>query len=623
MPRNILVTSALPYANGSIHLGHLVEYIQTDVWARFQRLRGENCIYVCADDAHGTPIMLKAQAEGITPEQLVERVGIEHRRDFADFHIGFDNYYTTHSDENRLMSETIYNRLKQSGHIAVRTISQAYDAEKNMFLPDRFIRGECPECGAAEQYGDACEVCGATYRPTDLLNPVSVLSGSTPVKRDSEHYFFKLGDFEEFLHDWTRSEHLQDAIIRKLDEWFQAGLKDWDISRDAPYFGFRIPDTEDKYFYVWLDAPIGYMASLLNLCAQRDDLDFDSFWAPDSDAEIHHFIGKDIVYFHALFWPAMLKGANYKTPTGIHAHGFLTVNGEKMSKSRGTFIKARTYLDHLPAEFLRYYFIAKLSDKVEDIDLNMGDFIARNNADLIGKYVNLASRSANFIHKQFDGRLADTLDEPALFERFAAAADQIAELFEKRRFSQAMRQIMILADEANSYVNAREPWVIAKDAARRDELQQVCTSALCAFAQLTIYLKPVLPETAARVEAFLNSGNLTWADLRTPRTGTTINKFKPLLRRIERPAIDKMIAASKEDLAAKPAPQENEAQAPAKSRGNGAARDEAGNIINIDDFAKIELRVARIARAEQVEGADKLLKLTLDVGELGERQVFA
>ncbi len=614
MARDILVTSALPYANGSIHLGHLVEYIQTDVWVRYQKLRGENCIYVCADDAHGTPIMLKARAEGIEPEQLIERMNAEHKRDFGDFLIDFDNYHSTHSDENRELSEEIYRRLDAAGHIATRTISQAFDPEKQMFLPDRFIRGECPKCGAPDQYGDACEVCGATYQPTDLKNAVSVLSGATPVERDSEHYFFQLADFEEFLHDWTRSDHLQEAVTRKLDEWFEAGLRDWDISRDAPYFGFRIPDSDDKYFYVWLDAPIGYMASFKNLCARRDDLDFDTFWGPDSTAEVYHFIGKDIVYFHALFWPAMLKGANFRTPTAIHAHGFLTVNGEKMSKSRGTFIKGRTYLEHLPAEFLRYYFTAKLSGKVEDLDLNLYDFVARINSDLVGKYVNIASRCANFISKRFDGRLADTLDQPDLFDAFANASDEIAELYENRHFAQAMRRIMALADEANAYVNERQPWVIAKDEARAGELQRVCTTALNLFAQLSIYLKPVLPETAARAETFLNSGALTWACLGHARTGTSINKFKPLLRRIEKPAIDAMIAASKEDLVATPAPtkQENEETATADE-----------NTIEIGDFAKVDLRVARIVRAEHVEGADKLLRLTLDVGELGEKQVFA
>lgn len=626
MARDILVTSALPYANGSIHLGHLVEYIQTDVWARFQQLRGHNCIYVCADDAHGTPIMLKARAEGITPEELIERVGAEHQQDFGDFLIGFDNYHSTHSPENREFATEIYTRLEKAGHIARRTISQAFDEDKQMFLPDRFIRGECPKCGSAEQYGDACEVCGATYQPTELGNPVSVLSGATPVERDSEHYFFQLADFEAFLHDWTRSDRLQEAVTRKLDEWFEAGLRDWDISRDAPYFGFKIPGTENKYFYVWLDAPIGYMASFANLCKRRDDLDFDAFWKADSKAELYHFIGKDIVYFHALFWPAMLKGAGYRTPTAIHAHGFLTVNGEKMSKSRGTFIKARTWLKYLPAEFLRYYFAAKLSGKVEDLDLNLDDFMARINSDLVGKYVNIASRCANFIGKRFDGRLADTLDRPELFERFAAAADEIAEHYEQRRFAQAVRTIMALADDANAYVAERAPWQLAKEEGREDELQQICTTALNLFMQLTIYLKPILPETAVRAEAFLQVEDLVWADIATSLTGQEIAKFKPLLRRVEQPAIDKMVAASQEDLAATAAPQA-QPEAPRKADKEQAEKEpeaaEGGDTIEIDDFAKVDLRVARIASAEHVEGADKLLKLTLDVGELGQRQVFA
>jgi len=625
MARDILVTSALPYANGSIHLGHLVEYIQTDVWVRFQKLRGHNCIYVCADDAHGTPIMLKARDMGVTPEQLIADIGTEHKTDFDDFLIDFDNYHSTHSDENRELASEIYTRLEKAGHIARRTISQAFDEEKQMFLPDRFIRGECPKCASPEQYGDACEVCGATYQPTELKNAVSVLSGKPPIERDSEHYFFQLADFESFLHDWTRSDHLQDAVTRKLDEWFTAGLNDWDISRDAPYFGFKIPGTEDKYFYVWLDAPIGYMASFANLCKRRAELDFDAFWKADSEAELYHFIGKDIVYFHALFWPAMLEGAGYRTPTAIHAHGFLTVNGEKMSKSRGTFIKARTWLNHLPPEFLRYYFTAKLSGKVEDLDLNLDDFMARINSDLVGKYVNIASRCANFITKRFDGKLADTLDKPELFERFALAADEIAEHYEQRRFAQAVRTIMALADEANAYVAERAPWQLAKEDGREDELQQICTTALNLFMQLTIYLKPVLPETAGRAEAFLQAGDLVWADLATPLTGHEIARFKPLLRRVEQPAIDKMIEASQEDLAVKAAPKV-EAEAPKKAEKRPEA-DEGSNTIadtiEIGDFAKVDLRVARIASAEHVEGADKLLKLTLDVGELGQRQVFA
>lgn len=614
MPRDILVTSALPYANGSIHLGHLVEYIQTDIWVRFQKLRGNQCVYVCADDAHGTPIMLKARDEGITPEELIAKFAAEHKRDFDDFLIDFDNYYSTHSDENRVLSEQIYQRLEQAGHISKRTIKQAFDPEKKMFLPDRFIRGECPRCGAADQYGDSCESCGATYQPTDLKNAKSVLSGATPVEKESEHYFFQLDDFREFLHDWTRGGHLQEAVTHKLDEWFKAGLKDWDISRDAPYFGFQIPGTKDKFFYVWLDAPIGYMASLRNLCARRDDLDFDRYFAPDSKAELHHFIGKDIVYFHALFWPAMLKGAGYRTPTAIHAHGFLTVNGEKMSKSRGTFIRGRTYLDHLPAEYLRYYFAAKLSAAVEDLDLNLDDFVARVNSDLVGKYVNIASRCAGFITKRFDGALGDTQDRPELLQAVAAAAEEIAALYESRQYSQAVRRIMALADNANAYINEREPWIIAKglatDNARAGELQAICNTALNAFRVLTIYLKPILPITAAAAEEFLGVEALDWTDIEQPLSNHRINKFKPLLQRVDPDAIAAMLTASKQDLVAKG----GASQKPEKT-----GMDE----IQIGDFAKIDLRVARIDKAEAVEGADKLLKLTLDVGELGQRQVFA
>lgn len=619
MARDILVTSALPYANGSIHLGHLVEYIQTDVWARFQNLYGNRCIYVCADDAHGTPIMLKARAAGIDAEDLIAEFGAEHQKDFADFSIDFDNYHSTHSSENRELSESIFNQLSAGGYISRRTIEQAYDEDYGMFLPDRFIQGECPKCGAAEQYGDACEACGATYQPTELINPVSVLSGATPVERESEHYFFQLAEFEQFLHQWTRGDGLQDALTRKLDEWFEAGLKDWDISRDAPYFGFQIPGTDDKYFYVWLDAPIGYMASFANLCARRDDLDFDAFWGRDSNAELYHFIGKDIVYFHALFWPAMLEGAGYRVPTGIQAHGFLTVNGDKMSKSRGTFIKARTWLDHLPAEYLRYYFAAKLSGRVEDIDLNLDDFVARINSDLIGKYVNIASRTANFISKRFGGRLASELDRPALFDEVAVGGDEIAEHFEQRRFAQGIRSIMALADKTNAYVAERAPWQIAREDGREDELQQVCTTALNVFAQLTMYLKPILPETAARAEAFLNVDPLNWADRNKPLLDHEINKFKPLLQRVEDDTVQRMLAASAEDLAPKSTAAERSGDAAAENE----APAEQTDTIEFEDFTKIDMRVARVATAEPVEGADKLLKLSLDVGPLGKRQVFA
>ncbi|KEZ79132.1 methionine--tRNA ligase [Salinisphaera hydrothermalis] len=629
MARDILVTSALPYANGATHLGHMLEHIQTDIWVRFQKLRGHNCIAVCGDDAHGTPIMLKARDQGITPEELIAGVSAERQRDFADFLIAYDNYYTTHSDENRELSSTIYERLAAEGHIARRTISQAYDPEAGMFLPDRFIRGDCPNCGSPDQYGDACEVCGATYQPTELGNPVSVLSGATPIERDSEHYFFKLADFEAFLRDWMRGDRLQESMSRKLDEWFATGLRDWDISRDAPYFGFKIPGTEDKYFYVWLDAPIGYMAAFQNLVNKRNDpeLTFDRFWGRDSKAELYHFIGKDIVYFHALFWPAMLEGAGYRTPDAIHAHGFVTVNGEKMSKSRGTFIKARTWLDHINPEFLRYYFAAKLTHRVEDLDLNFEDFLARINSDLVGKYVNIASRCANFISKRFDGRLAAELDRPELVERFAAQAETIADHFEARRYSQGIRAIMALADEANAYVAERAPWQIAKEDGRDAELQQICTTALNLFRQLTIYLKPVLPATAERAEAFLQVEPMTWADLATPLLDHEIAKFKPLLRRVEQPAIDKMIEASKEDLEAAAAPTKAEPEQPKDKKKKEAKAEptpaDGGGIIDIEDFAKVDLRVARVESADHVDGADKLLCLQLDVGELGKRQVFA
>ncbi len=613
MSRKIAVTSALPYANGPIHLGHLVEYIQSDIWVRFQRMRGHQCIYVCADDAHGTPIMLKAQQEGISPETLIERVAAEHKRDFDAFHISFDNYYSTHSPENRHFSTLIYERLRDSGHISSRTIRQAFDPVKELFLPDRFIKGTCPRCGADDQYGDACEVCGATYTPADLKNPVSALSGVTPVERESLHYFFELGHFEAWLRDWLREGRLQEATRRKLDEWFGQGLQEWDISRDAPYFGFEIPDAPGKYFYVWLDAPIGYMASFRNLCERRADLDFDAFWATDSDAELYHFIGKDIVYFHALFWPAMLKGAGFRQPSGIFAHGFLTVNGQKMSKSRGTFIKASTWLDHLPAEYLRYYFAGKLSGAVEDLDLNLDDFLQRINSDLVGKYVNIASRCAGFIKKQGGGRLGTVLDTPDLLTEFADARSEIAELYEQRNFAQAVRRIMALADRANQYVNDRQPWVLAREGGRDGELQAICSTALNLFRILTVYLKPVLPVTAGRAEDFLDCGELAWDDVDAPLLDHAIKPFKALLSRVDPKAVEAMVDASREDMAVKP-------QGPAQP---AQARPQDQSTISIDDFARVELRVARVVSAEAVEGADKLLRLTVDLGEADTRQIFA
>jgi len=617
--RDILITSALPYANGPIHIGHLVEYIQTDIWSRFQKMRGHNCWYVCADDAHGTPIMLKARAEGITPEELIARVAEEHKADFAAFRVGFDNYHSTHSDENRYCATLIYERNRDAGHIAKRTIEQAYDPVEQMFLPDRFIKGECPKCGAADQYGDNCEACGASYSPAELRNPRSAVSGAVPEQRESDHYFFKLADFEDMLKAWTRGGSLQAQVANKLDEWFDAGLKEWDISRDAPYFGFEMPDHPGKFFYVWLDAPIGYMASFKHLCQRTPELDFDHFWGPDSPAELYHFIGKDIIYFHALFWPAMLHGAGFRTPTAVFAHGFLTVDGQKMSKSRGTFIKARTYLDHLNPEYLRYYFAAKLGPGVDDIDLSLDDFQARVNADLVGKVVNIASRCASFITKRFDGRLAAELPSPALFDEFIAANAAIADAYERREFSRAVREIMALADRANQYIDETAPWVVAKQDGREAELQGICTQGLNLFRLLIGWLKPVLPATAEAAEAFLQIPPLTWADLSAPLLDHEIAKFKPLMTRVEPAQVQAMLEASKEDLAAADArkvkPHETQTE------GHLAANPIA-ETIDFDAFAKVDLRIARIAEAGLVDGADKLLKLTLDLG--GEtRTVFA
>ena len=618
-PRKILITSALPYANGSIHLGHLVEYIQTDIWARFQKLRGNTCYYVCADDAHGTPIMLRARAEGIEPEELIARVWKEHTEDFAGFHIAFDNYHSTHSPENRACAELIYTRNRDAGHIVRKTIQQAYDPEAEMFLPDRFIKGECPKCGAPDQYGDSCEVCGATYAPTELKNPRSAVSGATPVERESEHLFFRLANFEGVLKNWHQAGHVQAEMANKLDEWFEAGLADWDISRDAPYFGFEIPDAPGKYFYVWLDAPIGYMASFRQLC-DREGIDFDAYWQKDSEAELYHFIGKDIIYFHALFWPAMLHGAGFRMPTAVWAHGFLTVDGAKMSKSRGTFIKARTYLKHLNPEYLRYYFAAKLSPHIDDIDLNLEDFAQRVNSDLVGKVVNIASRCAGFIRKRFDGRLSGSIDQPDLYATFVNAGGEIAGLFEKREFGRAVREIMALADLANQYIDEQAPWVLAKQEGRDAELHAVCSMGINLFRVLMGYLKPILPHMAREAEAFLAIGPMSWDSQSEPLLDHAINKFKPLMTRVDRDRIDAMIEDSKEDLAA-----ENKvaATAPEPTQGdNPLLTDPIADTIAFEDFARLDLRVARIARAEPVEGADKLLRLTLDLG--GEtRNVFA
>ncbi len=597
MTRRILVTSALPYANGPIHLGHLVEYIQTDIWARFQRMRGHECYYVCADDAHGTPIMLRAQQEGIAPEALIARMKAEHERDFADFAIAFDSYYTTHSEENRKRVEHIYQRLKAGGHIETRTIRQFYDPVKGMFLPDRFIRGTCPRCGAKDQYGDSCEVCGATYAPQELIEPVSVLSGARPVEKLSEHFFFRIEDFKEALWDWVHGGHLQPEVVHKLEEWFAEGLKAWDISRDAPYFGFPIPDAEDKYFYVWLDAPVGYMASFERLCRERG-IDFDAFWR-EGDAELYHFIGKDIIYFHALFWPAMLMGSGFRTPSAIFAHGFLTVEGEKMSKSRGTFIQARTYLDHLDPEYLRYYFAAKLSPRLEDIDLNLEDFASRVNADLVGKVVNIASRCAGFIHRHFSGKLAPSLPDPQRYEAFAGAGETIAQCYESRDTNRGVRTIMALADQANQYIDGQKPWILAREG-HHQALHQVCTQGINLFRVLMVYLKPILPRTAEKAEAFLNLPPQSWEDVQAPLLDHPIRPYEPLMVRVDGRKVSAMVEASRERPKARP-------EKPT---------------IAYEDFAKLDLRVARVERAEAVEGADRLLRLTLDLG--GEkRQVLA
>ncbi|WAR44144.1 methionine--tRNA ligase [Methylomonas rapida] len=607
--RKILVTSALPYANGPIHLGHLVEYIQTDIWARFQKMRGHECHYVCADDTHGTPIMLRADRENITPEQLIAQVEQEHRADFAEFGVAFDHYHSTHSEENKTLSALIYQRLRDGGHICSRSITQAYDPVKNMFLPDRFIKGDCPKCGAQDQYGDNCEACGATYSPMELKNAVSAVSGEKPIEKDSVHYFFNLNDFADMLTDWTRAGHLQPEVSNKMAEWLENGLQQWDISRDAPYFGFEIPDAPGKYFYVWLDAPIGYMASFKALCDKKS-LDFDQFWSEDSTTELYHFIGKDIIYFHALFWPAMLHGAKFRTPSAIFAHGFLTVNGEKMSKSRGTFIKARTYLDHLNPEYLRYYFAAKLSSGVDDIDLSFDDFTQRVNADLVGKVVNIGSRCSGFINKRFDGMLSTTCVEPDLFQEFVDAESDIAELYENREFGKAMRMIMALADKANLYIDDKKPWLIAKEEGKDQELQDVCSVALNLFRMLVAYLKPVIPALAANAEAFLNLPAQAWPADAKPLVAHKINPFTPLMTRVEPEKIAAIVEASKENL-------EKTAPTPPAKRFDPIAEP-----IEIDDFAKIDLRIAKILKAEHVEGAEKLLHLTVDIGD-ETRSIFA
>ncbi|EKP0261335.1 methionine--tRNA ligase [Aeromonas sobria] len=610
-PRKMLVTCALPYANGSIHLGHMLEHIQADIWVRYQRMRGHQVHFICADDAHGTPIMLKAQQLGITPEEMIAAVSKEHQTDFAGFNISFDNYHSTHSDENRELAELIYGRLKDGGFIKNRTITQLFDPEKSMFLPDRFVKGTCPKCKSPEQYGDNCDSCGATYSPTELIDPKSAVSGATPVMKDSEHFFFDLPQFADMLKAWTNSGALQEEMANKLGEWFETGLQQWDITRDAPYFGFEIPDAPGKYFYVWLDAPIGYMGSFKNLCNKRDDLDFDSYWKADSSAELYHFIGKDIVYFHSLFWPAMLEGAGFRKPTKVCVHGYVTVNGAKMSKSKGTFIKASTYLNHLDPECLRYYYAAKLNSRIDDLDLNLDDFVARVNADVVNKLVNLASRNAGFIAKRFDGKLAATCTEPELYAEFANARATIAEAYESREFSRAIREIMALADKANRYVDDKAPWVLAKQEGADAQLQEVCSVGINLFRVLMAYLKPVMPLLAERAEAFLGE-TLSWDGVAQPLTNHQLAPFKALFSRIEPAKVEAMVEASKEDLAKEQAPKVT----------GPLADDPISETIAYDDFAKIDLRVALIVKAEAVPEAEKLLKLQLDIG--GEtRQVFA
>ncbi|MDE0281216.1 MAG: methionine--tRNA ligase [Gammaproteobacteria bacterium] len=609
-PRKLLVTSALPYANGPIHLGHLVEYIQTDIWVRFQKLQGNECWYVCADDAHGTPIMLRAEADGVSPQELIDRVHGEHSRDFATFLVAFDNFHSTHSEENRVLSELIYRRLDDAGHIARRTIKQLYDPERNMFLPDRFVRGTCPKCNAEDQHGDNCEVCGSTYDPTDLINPYSMVSGAKPVERDSEQLFFKVENFRDFLRKWFDEGRTQAEIANKQKELFDEELFQWDISRNAPYWGFEIPGERDKYFYVWLDAPIGYLASFRNLC-DREGIDFDEFLSPDSKAEMIHFIGKDIARFHTLFWPAELKGAGFRPPSAVWCHGFLTVNGQKMSKSRGTFIMAETYAKHLNPEYLRYYFAAKLDNNIDDIDLNLEDFRVRVNSDLVGKLVNIASRCARFVGKEFDGRLAATLPEPEMYSTFVAALDSVADDYENRRYSKAMRDVMALADKANQYIDSAKPWVLIKDEARHAEVQGICTQGLNLFRVLITLLKPVLPVTAERAEDFLNIDSMTWDSPREPLLDHSINRFKPLLTRVEEKQVDAMIEETRA------------VQETAERRATGPlADDPLAPEITIDDFARVDLRVARVEAAERVEKSDRLLRLTLDLGS-EKRNVFA
>ncbi|MDR9827952.1 methionine--tRNA ligase [Vibrio sp. FNV 38] len=620
-PRQLLVTCALPYANGSIHLGHMLEHIQADIWVRYQRLRGNTVNFICADDAHGTPIMLKAQQMGITPEEMIAAVSEEHQKDFAGFDISFDNYHSTHSEENRELASNIYLELKKNGFISSRTISQLFDPEKEMFLPDRFVKGTCPKCKSEDQYGDNCDNCGETYSPTELINPKSAVSGATPVMKDSEHFFFDLPQFESMLKEWTRSGSLQTETANKMQEWFESGLQQWDISRDAPYFGFEIPGEKNKFFYVWLDAPVGYMASFKNLCDKTEGLDFDEYWKKDSTTELYHFIGKDIVYFHSLFWPAMLEGAGFRKPNNVFVHGYVTVNGAKMSKSKGTFIKAATYLKHLDPECLRYYYAAKLNSRIDDLDLNLEDFTQRVNADVVNKIVNLASRNAGFITKRFEGKLSADFAEPELYKEFVDAAERIGELYETREFSRAIREITALADKANQYIDEKAPWVLAKEEGKEKELQEVSSVGINLFRVLMAYLKPVMPELAARTEAFLNE-ELTWEAIATPLTDHEITKFKALFSRIDPKKVEAMVEASKEDAAVEQAAKEKAEAEKEKASQTELDKEPIAEEIEFDAFAAVDMRIARIISCEEVPKANKLLKFQLDIG--GEtRQVFS
>jgi methionyl-tRNA synthetase len=624
--RRILVTSALPYANGPLHLGHILESTQTDIWVRFQKLRGHECYYVCADDTHGTPIMLKAQAEGITPTQLIDRVQLEHQRDLADMLIGMDNFGSTHAPENKVLCDQLYLKQRDAGYIDRRSVRQAYDDTAKMFLPDRYVKGTCPICSTPDQYGDSCEKCGTTYTPADLINPLSVISNTPPVWRESEHYFFRLSAFEKELKAWISSGTVHESVARKLEEWFTQGLRDWDISRDAPYFGFEIPDAPGKYFYVWFDAPIGYLASFTQLCA-RTELKFDDFFNADSGAELHHFIGKDILYFHTLFWPAVLKASGLRKPTAVHAHGFLTINSSKMSKTRGTFITARRYLESLSPEYLRYYFAAKLSSGIDDLDLNLEEFAARLNAEIVGKLVNIASRCAGFVTKNAGGKLAAALHDPQLYQAFVSGGDPIATAYETRDTAAAVRDIMALADRANQYIDAQKPWMLAKDANNAALVQSVCTQGLNLFRVLMIYLAPVLPQMAAKARRFLQESEWSWSSVATPLLASSILPYEPLALRLDPKAVAKLVEAVAPEVPAAAPAQAAVAVASGNKASDTATLEAAaaveGNMISIDDFLRVDLRVAKILDAELVAGADKLLKLTLDVGDLGQRQVFA